>query len=39
MNNYQRQEQSKQQEIQKFGNNIEQKRQNNVYLSEASLQR
>lgn len=38
MNNYQRQEQSKQQEIQKFGNNIEQKRQNNVYLSEASFQ-
>ncbi len=38
MNNYNRQEQSKQQEIQKFGNNIEQKRQNNVYLSEASFQ-
>ena len=38
MNNYQRQEQSKQQEIQNFGNNIEQKRQNNVYLSEASFQ-
>lgn len=38
LNNYQRQEQSKQQEIQKFGNNIEQKRQNNVYLSEASFQ-
>ena len=38
MNNYQRQEQAKQQEIQKFGNNIEQKRQNNVYLSEASFQ-
>lgn len=38
MNNYNRQEQSKQQEIQNFGNNIEQKRQNNVYLSEASFQ-
>lgn len=38
LNNYQRQEQSKQQEIQKFGNNIEQKRQNSVYLSEASFQ-
>lgn len=37
MNNYQRQEQSKQQEIQAFGNNIEQKRNNNVYLSEASF--
>lgn len=38
MNDYSRQEQSKQQEIQNFGNNIEQKRQNNVYLSEASFQ-
>lgn len=37
MNSYQRQEQAKQQEIQKFGNSIEQKRQNNVYLSEASF--
>lgn len=37
MNNYQRQEQAKQQEIQKLANNIEQKRQNNVYLSEASF--
>ncbi len=38
MNNYNQQEQAKQREIQTFGNSIEQKRQNNVYLSEASFQ-
>lgn len=38
MNSYSQQEQAKQREIQTFGNSIEQKRQQNVYLSEASFQ-
>ncbi len=38
MNNAQRQAQAKQNEIQQLGASIEQKRQNNVYLTEASFQ-
>lgn len=34
---YQQQEQAKQRELQNMGNNIQQKQQNNVYLSEASF--
>lgn len=35
---YQQQEQQKQQELQTLGNSIQQKQQNNVYLTEASMQ-